>query len=108
MHRSMDNVGKCNMPTGMYPSFFIFIFNFIFSLSLLLQARKCDLNTCCQHGNSPPEPPFVWTGQAFAACLPASVALARADVFCEILDKIAKFMKIFVKVDLLHSYVAPY
>ncbi len=79
------------MPTGMYPSFFIFIFNFIFSLSL-----------------SPPEPPFVWTGQAFAACLPASVALARADVFCEILDKIAKFMKIFVKVDLLHSYVAPY
>src|SRR6266404_2690879 len=30
----------------------------------------------------------------------SSVALARADVFCEILNKIAKIMKIFVKVDL--------
>ena len=37
-----------------------------------------------------------------------SVALARADVFFEILNKIAKIMKIFVKVDLLHSYAAPY
>ncbi len=37
-----------------------------------------------------------------------SVALARADVFCEILNKIAKIMNIFVKVDLLHSYAAPY
>ncbi len=38
----------------------------------------------------------------------ASVALAQANVFCEILNKIAKIMKIFVKVDLLHSYAAPY
>ncbi len=37
-----------------------------------------------------------------------SVALAQANVFCEILNKIAKTMKIFVKVDLLHSYTAPY
>jgi len=37
-----------------------------------------------------------------------SVALAQADVFCEILNKIAKIMKIFVKVDLLHCYAAPY
>ncbi len=40
--------------------------------------------------------------------LKASVALARADVFFEILNKIAKIMKLFVKVDLLHSYAAPY
>ncbi len=38
----------------------------------------------------------------------SSVALAQADVFFEILNKIAKIMKIFVKVDLLHSYAAPY
>jgi len=38
----------------------------------------------------------------------ASVALAQANVFCEILNKITKIMKIFVKVDLLHSYMAPY
>jgi len=45
-------------------------------------------------------PPQVFDGD--------SVALARADVFFEILNKIAKIMKIFVKIDLLHSCAAPY